>query len=130
VARMTVLTLVIAGALAGLGGAIQLTGVGVGNVRNFQTNQNLAVGFDSIAVALLAANNPLAIIPSAFLFGALDAGSTSMQFLSGVPGELIQVIQALILMFVAADQIIKGLYRFRASGGGDKFKLSSNWGQR
>lgn len=124
VARMTVLTMVIAGGLAGLAGAIQVQGVN----HEFQTNQNLALGFDSIAVALLASNNPFAIPPSAFLFGALDAGSSQMQLASRVPGELIQVVQALILMFVAADQIIRGLYRIRTGGGGEKVKLS--WGQR
>jgi ABC-type uncharacterized transport system permease subunit len=126
VARMTVLTMVIAGSLAGLAGAIQTQGVN----HEFQTNQNLALGFDSIAVALLAGNNPIAIIPSAFLFGVLDAGTGQMQLASRVPGELIQVIQALILMFVAADQIIRGLYRIKAGGSGDRVKLSSSWGQR
>ncbi|MBE2193370.1 MAG: ABC transporter permease [Anaerolinea sp.] len=126
VARMTILTMVISGALAGLAGAIQVQGV----VHQFQTNQNLTLGFDSIAVALLAGSNPIGIIPSAFLFGAMDAGTTLMQATSRVPGELIQVMQALILMFVAADQIIRGMYRIKASGSGDKIRLSSTWGQR
>jgi simple sugar transport system permease protein len=53
-----------------------------------------------------------------------------MQLSSRVPGELIQVVQALILMFVAADQIIRGLYRIKAGGTGDKLKLNTSWGQR
>jgi simple sugar transport system permease protein len=126
VARMTILTMVIAGGLAGLAGAIQVLGVN----REFQTNQNLALGFDSIAVALLAGNNPIAIIPSAFLFGVLDAGTGQMQLASRVSGELIKVIQALILMFVAADQIIKGLYRIKGVKEGEKVKLSTSWGHR
>jgi simple sugar transport system permease protein len=126
VTRMTVLTMVIAGGLAGLAGTVQVLGVN----HEFQTNQNLALGFDSIAVALLAASNPIAIIPSAFLFGVLDAGTAQMQLSSRVPGELIQVVQALILMFVAADQIIRGLYRIKAGGTGDKLKLNTSWGQR
>jgi len=126
VARMTVLTMMIAGGLAGLAGAIQTLGV---NYR-FQVNQSLSIGFDSIAVSLLASNNPLAIIPSALLFGAMSAGGTQMQSASRVPADLIQVIQALILTFVAADQIIRSLYRIRAAKTGEKVKLSTGWGQR
>jgi len=126
VARMTVRTMMIAGALAGFAGAIQTLGV---NYR-FQVNQSLSLGFDSIAVALLASNNPLAVIPSAFLFGAMSAGGTNMQAASRVPADLIQVVQALILMFVAADQIIRGLYRLKAPKRGEKVMLSSGWGQR
>jgi general nucleoside transport system permease protein len=126
VGRMTVLTMMISGGLAGLAGAIQTMGV----FGEFQTNQSLGLGFDSIAVALLAANNPIGIIPSAFLFGAMDAGSSQMQLASRVPSELIQVVQALILMFVAADQIIRRIYRIKAAGTGEKVKLSTGWGQR
>ncbi|MCC7449733.1 MAG: ABC transporter permease [Anaerolineae bacterium] len=126
VARMTVLTMMIAGGLAGLAGAIQTLGV---NYR-FQVNQSLSIGFDSIAVSLLASNNPLAIIPSALLFGAMSAGGTQMQSASRVPVDLIQVIQALILTFVAADQIIRSLYRIRAGKTSEKVKLSTGWGHR
>jgi general nucleoside transport system permease protein len=126
VARMTVITMMLAGALAGLAGAIQVLGVN----HDFQTNQNAGLGFDSIAVSLLAGNSPLGIIPSAFLFGALDAGTAQMQLASRVPVEIIQVVQALILMFVAADQIIRGLYRIKDDGGGQKIKLSSSWGSK
>jgi simple sugar transport system permease protein len=126
VPRMTVMTMAIAGGLAGLAGAIQTTGV----FHNFQTNQSLTLGFDSIAVSLLAANNPIAIVPSALLFGALDAGSSQMQFLSRVPTEIIQVISALILMFVAADQIIRNLYRIRGGKSEAKVTISTGWGQR
>ncbi len=125
VGRMTILTMMIAGSLAGLAGAIQVLGV----TKDFQTNQNLALGFDSIAVSLLASNNPIGIIPSAFLFGMMDAGGPQMQLASRVPSELIKVVQALILMFVAADQIIRGLYRIRG-GEGEKLKLNTSWGQR
>ncbi len=126
VPRLTVWTMVIAGGLAGLAGAIQTQGV----YHEFQTNQSLTLGFDSIAVALLAGNSPIGIIPSALLFGVLGAGGSQMQLASRVPVELIQVVQALILMFVAADQIVRRVYRIRAEGVGEKVKLSTGWGSR
>ncbi len=125
VRRVTVMTLMIAGALAGAAGAMQTLGV---NYR-YEPNQSLGLGFDAITVALLGGSNPLGVILSAFLFGAMDAGSTRMQFNSGVPSEIIMVIQALILMFVAAEQIVRMIYRIRGEAAGAQ-KLSTGWGQR
>lgn len=125
VKRITVLTMVIAGALAGAAGTMQTLGV---NYR-YEPNQSLGLGFNAITVALLAGNNPLGVVVGAFIFGALEAGSTRMQFNSGVPSEIIVVIQALILMFVAAEQIIRSMYRIRGEGG-PRQSLSTGWGQR
>jgi ABC-type uncharacterized transport system permease subunit len=125
VRRVTVVTLIIAGALAGAAGAMQSLGV---NYR-YEPNQSLGLGFDAIAVALLGGSNPLGVVLSAVLFGAMDAGSTRMQFNSGVPSEIIMVIQALILMFVAAEQIVRMIYRIRGQAGTAQ-KLSTGWGQR
>jgi ABC-type uncharacterized transport system permease subunit len=126
VKRLTIVTMAISGALAGLAGAIQTQGVNHG----FEVNQSLTTGFDAIAVSLLAANSPLGIIPSAFLFGVMNAGSGQMQLESKVSTDLIGIIQALILMFVAADQIIRQIYHVRVQGVGEKVKLSTGWGQR
>ena len=127
VKRMTILTMTIAGLLAGLSGTVETLG------RNyyFAPAFNVGYGFDSITIALLAKNHPLGVILTAFLFGAMDAGATRMQRLSGVPSEIIQVVQALILMFVAADQIIRLIYRLRARRPEEaEATLSAGWGQR
>lgn len=120
VRRVTVLTMFIAGCLAGMAGGIQTLGVNHG----YEGNQSLGLGFDGITVAFLAGNNPIGINFSALLFGAMEAGTTRMALNANVPKELIQVIQALILMFVAADQIIRRLYRIRAAGPGSRLKIS------
>ncbi|MEM7030937.1 MAG: ABC transporter permease, partial [Chloroflexota bacterium] len=127
VKRLTVLTMLIAGILAGLAGTVETLG------RNyyFAPGFNVGYGFDSIAIALLAKNHPIGVILTAFLFGAMDAGATRMQRLSGVPSEIIQVVQALILMFVAADQIIRVIYRLKAKRAEEAdVTLSAGWGQR
>lgn len=124
VKRLTISTMAIAGGLAGLAGAVQTLGIN----GYYEANQSLGLGFDSITVSLLASNNPLGIMFSAFMFGSMDQGTTRMQR-SGVAPELILVIQALILMFIAAPQIIRWLYRVRVSGKGGQ-KLSTGWGQR
>jgi ABC-type uncharacterized transport system permease subunit len=126
VKRLTIVTMLISGGLAGFAGAIQTQGLN----HIFQVNQSLTTGFDSIAVALLAGSSPIGIIPSAFLFGVLNAGGSQMQLDSHVSSDLIQIIQAMILTFVAADQIIRQIYRVRVRGSDDKIKLSTGWGQR
>ena len=123
VARTVILTMTISGFLAGLGGAIETLGV----VGRFQPGFNLGLGFDGITVALLGKTSPIGVIPAALLVGAMQAGSSQMQFDADVPFQIIDVIQALILFFVSADMIVRWILRSRAEAG-EQVTLSSGYG--
>ncbi len=123
VAWTVVFTMGIAGILAGLAGAIETLGVN----WKFAPEFGGQVGFDGITVALLGQTHPFGIVLAAFLFGALDAGAARMQFESGVAQDIIQVIQALVLAFVAAPTLIRLLFRMEA----EEFEvttISQTWG--
>lgn len=123
VARMIVLAMVIAGALAGLAGGIETLGLN----HKFAPEFSGAVGFDGITVALLAQTNPFGVILAAFLLGSMDAGAAKMQFESGVSADIIQIIQALVLAFVAAPTIIREIYRIRSKPDEDETTLTVGW---
>jgi len=123
VARTVILTMTISGLLAGLGGAIETLGI----VGRFQPGFNLGLGFDGITVALLGKTSPIGVIPAALLVGAMQAGSSQMQFDADVPFQIIDVIQALILFFVSADMIVRWILRSRAEAG-EQVTLSSGYG--
>ncbi|MGL4730849.1 MAG: ABC transporter permease [Clostridium sp.] len=103
VAKNAILAMVISGAIAGLGGALHVAGVNH-MVQDFMAVPNY--GFDGIAVALLAKNNPIGCIASAVLFAALNTSSRALQ-LNGIPKEIVFLIQAIIIIFVATDYIMK-----------------------
>ena len=104
-----VLAMTLAGGLAGLAGANEVLGL----------NHNLAVafssgyGFDSIALALLGKSHPFGVVLASLLFGTLKNGATQMQLSAGIPIDIILVLQALILAFIAAPAIIRTIYRLR-----------------
>ena len=111
-----VLTMALSGGLAGLAGGIEVLGVNYYHTPGF----SVGYGFDSIAVALLGKSHPLGAIPAALLFGALRAGATRMQFVSQIPIDIISVVQGIILLLVAADELVRRFYRI----GGRRTPLS------
>jgi simple sugar transport system permease protein len=111
IALITVLTMSLSGALAGLAGTNQVLGVDHRMVRAFSSGY----GFDSIALALLGNSHPLGVILASLLFGFLRGGAARMQSVAGVPVEIIRVVQAMVIIFVAAPAIIRGLYRMKAA---------------
>jgi simple sugar transport system permease protein len=106
VRRNIVLSMGISGMLAGAGGAAEVLGVyGYYGIQGGFSG----IGFDGIAVALIGNNHPFGILLSAILFGGLSYGSTSMQRLEGIPTEIIRVVIALIIFFVAANMFVRWL---------------------
>ncbi len=103
VGRTMVLSMAIAGGLAGLAGAVETLGLNY----KFAPEFTGSVGFEGITIALLGQTHPLGVVLASFLMGILYGGASKMQFDSGVPGEIIQVVQALVLVFVAAPAIIR-----------------------
>ena len=109
-AFLTILTMSICGLLAGLAGVGQILGIS----HFMNASYGSSIGFDSISVALLGRAHPVGIMLAALLFGAMRAGSGLMQIEAGIPPEIIDVIQALILLFLATDVVIRRLLRIRA----------------
>lgn len=123
--RTIVWTMALSGALAGLAGAIETLGLN----HKFAPEFSGAVGFDGITVALLGQTHPLGVVLAAFMFGALDGGASKMQFESGVSADIIQVIQGLVLVFVAAPMLVRWLFRLRHdSEAVEQPTFSAGWG--
>jgi ABC-type uncharacterized transport system permease subunit len=120
-----VFTMILAGGLAGLAGAIETLGVN----HKFAPEFTGGAGFDGITVALLGQTHPLGVVLASFLFGGLDAGGARMQFDSGVSADIIQVIQGLVLAFVAAPVLIRTFFRVRRVEGALETAPSIGWGK-
>ncbi|ASF39524.1 ABC transporter permease [Halobacillus halophilus] len=114
VGKNIVLAMVISGAFAGLAGAMEGLGTfGYMSVKSGFTN----IGFDGIAVALLGANTALGVVLAAFLFGTLKIGALNMPTVAGVPTELVEIVIALIIIFVASSYMIRWIIlRFKKEG--------------
>jgi simple sugar transport system permease protein len=122
VGRTIILTMFLSGALAGLAGAVEVTGLNYRHELSFA----LGYGFDAIAIALLGRTHPFGVVLAAILFGAMRSGATRMQFLTQIPIDIISVVQALILLFVAADEIIRYIYRIRTPK--EEVIMTRGWG--
>ena len=105
--RVMIVTMTSAGAMAGLAGAGEILGISHSMSASFGTS----IGFDAIAVALLGRAHPFGIMAAALLFGVMRAGAGLMQINASVPVEVVDVIQAVILFFLAADVIVRALLK-------------------
>ncbi len=103
--RTVAVSLGLAGALAGMGGAAEI----LGYHHRFRKDWSVGLGWDGITVAVLGYSNPFGVLFAAIFFGALRVGGNSMQLIAGIPAEMVVLIQGLIVMFVAAPRVISWL---------------------
>ena len=124
VERNIVLVMALSGALAGLAGSVQVLGVDHWVGAGFSAGY----GFDAIALALLGKSHPFGVVLAAILFGMLRSGATNMQSVSRIPIDIISVIQGMVIIFVAAPDIIRWIYRIRV-GRSEQTVLTRGWGK-
>lgn len=107
--RTMILTMVLCGAFAGLAGSIEVLRLGY-----YPAVFGTSIGFDGITIALLGRSEPIGIMLSALLLGAMRAGAPLMQIQARVPVEIIDVIQGVILIFLAAEIIVRQIFRLKS----------------
>jgi simple sugar transport system permease protein len=126
--RTIVVVMALSGALAGLAGAAEVSGT----TGFLSPGTFAAIGFDSIAIALLARANPFAIILTASLWGSMLSGAGLMQQEAGLSIDSVRIFQALVLLLVAADVIVRTIFRIRRAGPADALEttaLTTGWGE-
>jgi simple sugar transport system permease protein len=120
----TIVGMSLSGALAGLAGANQILALN----RSMALGLSSGYGFDSIALALIGNSHPVGVVLASILFGTLRNGATKMMVTSQIPIDIIDVVQAIILMFVAAPAIIRSIYRIRKPKQEEAQVFMSGWG--
>lgn len=122
--KSIILAMSLSGALAGMAGAVQVLAVN----RSMALGLSSGYGFDSIALALIGNNHPVGVVLASILFGTLRNGATRMMVVSSIPIDIVDVVQAIILMFVAAPAIIRSIYRLRKPKQEEQQVFLSGWG--
>ncbi|HYK68289.1 MAG TPA: ABC transporter permease [Streptosporangiaceae bacterium] len=123
VPRTWVLAMLLAGALAGLSGAVTIQGT----FHNLNFQSYGTYGIDGITVALLGRARPAGVVLAGLLFGALNAGSTVMSAATSVPVDIAEVIEGLIVLFVAAPPLIRAVFRLRQAQRGGMAAVAKGW---
>jgi ABC-type uncharacterized transport system permease subunit len=124
ITRITVLTMAISGGLAGLAGTNEVLGVNHFLAGGFSSGY----GFEAIALALLGKSHPLGVVLAALLFGTLRSGATRMQSIASIPIDIISIIQALVIIFIAAPAIVRWIYRVRVEAELESTTFTRGWG--
>ena len=125
VAWVYVGVMAISAALAGIAGTIQVLGL-----EPYRGISGFAgtVGFDAIALALLGRSHPVGVLFAGLLFGALRAGGREMQGAAGIPVDLVLVLQALVIVLIAAPELVRAIYRIKTPEEDTKTTISTGWG--
>lgn len=121
--RIIILAMALSGAFAGIAAASEVSGTN----QFFQPGTFAFIGFDGIAIALLARANPIAIIPASLLWGSLLAGAPLMQLEAGVSIDVVRIIQSMVLLFVAADAIVRYIFRLKGEAGHHIESAATGW---
>jgi len=125
VAWIYVAVMAVAGAAGGIAGSSQILGLEpYRGISNFAGN----IGFDAIALALLGRSHPVGVLFAGILFGALRAGGREMQGAAGIPIDLVLVLQALVIVFIAAPELVRAIYRIRGEEQELTTTISTGWG--
>jgi ABC-type uncharacterized transport system permease subunit len=125
VAWVYVAVMAVSGAMAGLAGSNQVLGL-----EPYRGISNFAgtIGFDAIALALLGRSHPVGVLVAGLLFGALRAGGREMSGAAGIPIDLVLVLQALIIVMIAAPELVRAIYRIKTPEQEESVTISTGWG--
>jgi ABC-type uncharacterized transport system permease subunit len=126
VERAWVNVMLLAGALAGLAAATVILSGGSPPPPLGESTYG-TYGFDGITVALLGRAKPWGVVLAGLLFGALNAGGTNVAASTPVPTDIVQVLEGLIVLFVAAPPLIRSVYRLRAAAGTGMEAIAKGW---
>jgi simple sugar transport system permease protein len=124
IAQKYILAFCLSGMLGGLAGANEVLGVN----HYLSSTLSPGFGFDAISLSILGNNHPLGVILTSLLFGTLRSGGTHMQNVARVPSEIITIVQALVIAFIAAPKIIRSIFHINDKND-DKLALTQSWGK-
>jgi simple sugar transport system permease protein len=121
--RSYLVVMLISGALAGLAGVSQILGTNTAITGDIDAG----IGFDAITVALLGAATPGGTVLAGLLFGAFSAGSVVMATDTSTPSEIVSIIEPVLVLFIAAPALIRGIFRLRAARRAGVGQLAKGW---